>query len=140
MKKSSLKEIFSVIKFPYALFILGIALTLGNVIISLIFPLKVQSLVDDFQHNFSINMFVIIILLLFGNIMFSVLSSYTLGVAGQRVIAQIREKLTNKLILFPVSYFEKRQSTDISSHISNDTQKVNDLISSNISTFISGLL
>lgn len=127
------------IKFPKLLFSFGIVFTIFGVIFSLLLPLEVRTFVDKASTGFSGKVLLSILVLLVGSTLFDVLGSYVLGVAGQKIVSQLRSHITSHLLLLPVTFFDHTRSAEISSHLSNDTQKINDLVSRNISSLVSGI-
>ncbi|MCS0543742.1 ABC transporter ATP-binding protein, partial [Aeromonas veronii] len=67
-------------------------------------------------------------------------STYMLAAVGQRIVARLREKMWEKLIRLPVSYFDKQQSGESVSRVVNDTGIVKDLISQHFPQFITGVI
>ncbi|MFC6260028.1 ABC transporter ATP-binding protein [Levilactobacillus fujinensis] len=138
--KSNVVRLFSKIKFPWLLFVSGIGLTLFGVSFSLVLPLEVRTFVDNFKTGLSASRLVLIVGLLVGSTLFSVGSNFLLGVAGQQIVRDLRAEVSAHVIHLPIPFFDKTRSGEIASHISSDTQKINDLISNNISFFVSGTI
>ena len=67
---------------------------------------------------------------------------YALGVGtsllGQRFLLAMRERLYRHMQSLPLAYFEKNQTGKLVSYVINDAGTVNNLITGNLNTFISG--
>ncbi|WP_449536522.1 ABC transporter ATP-binding protein [Ferdinandcohnia sp. Marseille-Q9671] len=124
-----------------------VALTIGllgsiiTTLVGLSIPLLTRELVDGFS-GLSINVTLIVIIgvvfILQGVI--DGVSTYMLAAVGQRIVARLREKMWEKLIRLPVSYFDKQQSGESVSRVVNDTGIVKDLISQHFPQFITGVI
>ncbi|WP_162258574.1 ABC transporter ATP-binding protein [Levilactobacillus koreensis] len=139
-RRNNVMTLFGQIKFPKLLFFGGILLTIGGVAFSLILPLEVRTFVDSFKTHFSMRGVLLIVAMLIGSTVFNMGGGYVLGIAGQRIVSQLRSNVSAHIITLPVPFFDGHRSAEVASHVSSDTEKINDLISSNVSTLVSGLL
>jgi ATP-binding cassette subfamily B protein len=62
--------------------------------------------------------------------------SYLFGIIGQRVVADLREKLYNALIVRPIEFFDAERTGDLVSRLSSDTVMIQDAVSIKLSVFI----
>lgn len=67
-------------------------------------------------------------------------SLYLLSAVGQKVVANLREKVWLKIIHLPVRFFDKTSSDETVSRIINDTNIIRGLISVHFPTFIVGIV
>ncbi len=65
-------------------------------------------------------------------------STFLIGYVGQKLLLNLRQKLFEHLQLLPLSFFEDQRSGDLISRLSNDTNVLQVLFSSQFSAFISG--
>ncbi len=62
--------------------------------------------------------------------------AYLFGVLGQRVVAELRDKLYSSSILRDVQFFDETRSAELVSRISSDSALIQDAISIKLSVFI----
>ncbi|MBM7692007.1 ATP-binding cassette subfamily B protein AbcA/BmrA [Peribacillus deserti] len=67
-------------------------------------------------------------------------SVYLLARVGQHVIASLRNRLWNKLLVLPVSYYDSHQTGDTVSRMTNDTGVIKNLITEHLVGFITGVI
>ncbi|MFC6260677.1 ABC transporter ATP-binding protein [Levilactobacillus fujinensis] len=139
-RRSNVMTLFDQIDFPKFLFFGGILLTICGVAFSLILPLEVRTFVDSFKTHFSAHSVILIVAMLIGSTVFDMGGGYVLGVAGQRIVSQLRSNVSAHIVTLPIPFFDSHRSAEVASHVSSDTEKINDLISGNVSTLVSGLL
>ncbi|MCF7800273.1 ABC transporter ATP-binding protein/permease [Candidatus Babeliales bacterium] len=77
--------------------------------------------------------FILCFLLLFAlKGLFMYLSNYYMNFVGNKVINDIRQDLFNKVIYFPISFFQKNTTGQLMSHFLNDIQMIQNASSSSI--------
>jgi len=125
-------------KFILALGLIGSVIT---TLVGLTIPLLTRELVDGFSiSSLSINLILMIIGIFILHALIDGFSSYALAYVGQRVVAQLRKSIWQKMIRLPVRYFERQPSGESVSRVVNDTGIVKDLVSQHFPQFISGLI
>ncbi len=126
---------------PKAALTLGLVGSIITTFVGLSIPLLTRELVDGFS-GISINatLIVIIAAVFLLQAVIDGVSTYMLAAVGQRIVARLREKMWEKLIRLPVSYFDKQQSGESVSRVVNDTGIVKDLISQHFPQFITGVI
>lgn len=137
-ENDGLLKLVSRINFPYIRFVLSMFFIILGVIFSLILPFEVRSFIDNIKDEVMMYKIILILLLIIGNTVFNVLGTYLLGLVGQNAVLQIREQLTEKVLKYPMEYFGQNRSGEVASHITNDTQKINNLVSLELGIFVSG--
>lgn len=137
---NSFQSLIAMSNLPKTPLIIGLILSIITTVFGLAIPLLTREFVDGFALS-SINIIVVIaIIIVF--ILQAVIdgtSMYLLSYVGQKVVANLREIMWEKLIRLPVTYFDKQQSGETVSRVVNDTGIVKDLISQHFPNFISGL-
>ncbi|WP_219837463.1 ABC transporter ATP-binding protein [Paenibacillus sp. R14(2021)] len=126
---------------PKSLIIAAVLLSLIGTLISLVIPLFTKKLVDGFNiSSLSFGQ-----IALFGGVFIvqavvSGFSMYMLNVAGQRIVANLRDKLWKKLLVLPVSYYDNNRTGETISRMTNDTGIVKQLIAENFTGFLTGII
>ena len=115
-----------------AMFIGFMALAAGS-IISLAFPAIIRELLKPqkfewlYSHPYQIAALLIVLLAVQG-ICFYIRGLY-FGSVGQKVVANIRTNLFNKIVSQPAAYFDKNSSGDLLSKLHTDTLILQDALS-----------
>lgn len=68
------------------------------------------------------------------------ISFYLMSYAGEALVAQIRSRLWNHILHLPVSFFDRYESGETMSRITQDTAVIKLLISNHLVTFFSGIV
>lgn len=124
-----------------ALIATAVIMSLCGTLISLLIPLFTKKLVDGFNvSDLSFGQ-----IATFGGIFIlqaivSGVSMYMLNVAGQRVVANLRDQLWRKLLKLPVDYYDRNRTGETISRMTNDTGVVKQLIAENFTGFLSGVI
>lgn len=125
-------------KGPFVFGLIGTALfTAASLSIPLLTKILVNGFTFDTKHIALLIMLGFIIIV---QAVINALSNYMLSKVGENIVFNIREKMWDKLISMPVSYYDKNHSGELVSRVVNDTNTINDLVSGNLSEFIRGLL
>lgn len=121
--------------------VIALILSIGTTIVGLFVPLFTKSLVNDFSVSaLSTDKLIMMVAAIFVQAIASGIAIYLLNHVGQSVIAEIRERLWNKLLKLPVSYYDEHQTGEIVSRMTNDTGVVKDLITNHLASFFSGII
>lgn len=67
----------------------------------------------------------IMLALFIGQSIFQGMAFYTMRLAGQNVLLQLRKELFRKIHKLPLSYYSEREAGDIMSKVTNDTDAIN---------------
>jgi ATP-binding cassette subfamily B protein AbcA/BmrA len=146
MKKQQigLKPFISLIlstKIPKLALIIGLSTSLITTLAGLVVPLLTKNLVDGFTvSSLSVPLMLGIGAAFIFQAIISGISIYLLSFVGHSIVARLRERMWQKIIKLPVSYFDKQSSGETVSRIINDTSVVRDLISNHFPQFISGII
>ncbi|QFT87774.1 Multidrug resistance ABC transporter ATP-binding/permease protein BmrA [Bacillus sp. THAF10] len=128
-------------KIPKLALTLGLLGSLITTMVGLSIPLLTREMVDGFSMEaISITLVIIIATVFILQAVIDGLSTYSLAYVGQRIVAGLREKMWNKLLRLPVSYYDKKTSGESVSRVVNDTGIVKDLISQHFPQFITGII
>lgn len=65
---------------------------------------------------------------------------YLLNATGERIVAGIRTRLWNHTLELPVGFFDKHESGELMSRITQDTGAIKTLVASHLGTLVSGVV
>ncbi|QSB48964.1 ABC transporter ATP-binding protein [Parageobacillus toebii] len=126
---------------PKWVFVTAITLSLIETGVGLIVPWFTKSLVDQIAAS---TVEPSIIILLAASFILQTITSgfsyYFLTYIGEYVVAAIRKKVWNQVLLLPISFFDNHQSGETMSRITQDTNTVKMLITQHLVTFLTGLI
>ncbi|MBB6669274.1 ABC transporter ATP-binding protein [Cohnella nanjingensis] len=121
--------------------VFALALSLATAAAGLFIPLITRNLVDGFSFS---DVKPLQIAMIVGAFLLQAAASgtaiYLMNKVGQRVVYRLRDRLWRKLLHLPVSQFDRQQTGELISRMTNDTGIVKALISEHLSTLISSIL
>ncbi|AJY77613.1 multidrug ABC transporter permease [Paenibacillus beijingensis] len=119
----------------------ALSLSIVSTIVGLIVPMFTKNLVDGFSLTSIGTMQVVMLVAVFlAQALTSALSTYLLARIGQGVVAKLRDRLWRKLLILPVSYFDRHPTGETVSRMTNDTGVVKGLISEHLTGFATGII
>ncbi|GFZ83469.1 ABC transporter ATP-binding protein [Compostibacillus humi] len=125
-------------KLPLTIGIIGSVIT---TLVSLSIPFLTGELVDGFSlERLNSTLFIVLAAAFILQAVIDGFSTYLLAASGQKMVARLRERMWEKMIRLPVSFFDKNASGESVSRVVNDTGIVRDLISQHFPQFISGII
>lgn len=141
---SSTKNFFQLLKslrWPVKIAVLAIILSLLSTVISLVVPLVTKTLVDSLTTT-SFNWTLILLLLgvFILQAVFGGFSYYLLSYMGEFVVADLRNKLWSKVLHLPIPYYDRHESGETMSRITQDTSTLKSLITDHLVNFVSGII
>ena len=143
-KKVGLKPFYSLIistKIPKLALAIGLLAGILTTLAGLVVPLLTKSLVDGFSvSSLSVPIIIAIGVAFIAQAVIDGVSIYALSFVGQKVVANLRERMWTKLIRLPVSHFDKETSGETVSRVVNDTGIVRELITQHFPQFITGII
>ena len=122
---------------------LGVALlmSIGGAAVSLVIPMFTKGMVDNFSMSQLDTMQIGALAIAFiVQAVAAGLSIYLLNLVGQRVVAGLRDRLWQKMLVLPVSYYDRNKTGETVSRITNDTGIVKGFISEHLSSFFTGII
>src|SRR5690606_22161324 len=145
MNKNDTKNTFTTLilkenipKLPLTIGIIGSVIT---TLVSLSIPFLTGELVDGFSlERLNSTLFIVLAAAFILQAVIDGFSTYLLAASGQKMVARLRERMWEKMIRLPVSFFDKNASGESVSRVVNDTGIVRDLISQHFPQFISGII
>ena len=122
----------------------GFLLMIVNRLSSLVVPLSTRPLIDTVIGKHRMDLLTPLVLGILGATLLQGVTSFSLtqilSKAGQRLIAELRQKVQRHIGLLPVSYYDTNKSGVLVSRIMNDVEGVRNLIGTGLVDFVGGLL
>lgn len=129
------------VNWPKKMVVIAMTLSIFGSLVGLLVPLFTGKMVDTFNaENFNLNLIWIFILIFLLNAVLSGYGTYLLSKIGEKTIYSIREKLWEHLIHLNMSFFDKNESGQLMSRITDDTNVINMFISEKAPSVIPSLL
>lgn len=126
------------------LLLLGLGLMIVNRLSGLILPYSTRFLIDDVLGKKQIELLAPLVLAVVAATLVQGVTSFTLtqllSKAGQRLIAELRQKVQRHVGRLPVSYYDANKSGVLVSRIMTDVEGVRNLIGTGLVEFVGGLM
>ncbi|MDZ5479597.1 ABC transporter ATP-binding protein [Bacillus thuringiensis] len=108
---------------------------------SLVFPLLVKDIVDEFSVN-KISLWMIggLVLFLIAKSIIESVNQYIIAKFGNMIIRDLQKNIYTKMLHFKVNFFDEHHSGELSSRIVNDTEIIKDLITYHIPKLVTGVI
>ena len=123
---------------------LSFVLMVINRLSALVLPLSTKFLIDDVIGKRNAKLLTPIVLAIVGATMIQGLTSFSLtqllSKTGQRLIAELRQKVQRHVGLLPVAYYDSNKSGVLVSRIMTDVEGVRNLIGTGLLEFFGGLM
>lgn len=120
---------------------IAVLMSIASTLVALLIPLLTKNLVDGFSlSSLSWGQIALIGLIFIVQTIASGLSIYLLNRIGQRIVAELRDRLWKKLLVLPVGYYDQHRTGETISRMTNDTGVVKSLISDHMTSFFTGIL
>lgn len=109
--------------------------------ISVGLPYIIMKLIDKMDLE-SINIFVLLSIcaVFIVQLIISAVAAYILIYIAEYIICGLRKKVLNHILFLPVSYFDKNQTGDIMSRITNDTMVIKEFVTRDANIFFSDII
>lgn len=123
---------------PVKLIIIAILISSFSSISGLLIPLFTGSVVDSFSNQNGLNAKIIIIFILVFvlNSILNGISIYILSKIGENIIFSLRNNVIKHIIHLKINFFNKNESGNLISRITNDTFIINDFLSTKLPNLI----
>ncbi|MGP9043784.1 ABC transporter ATP-binding protein [Cytobacillus kochii] len=140
-KTTSLWSLLKGANVPKWIIIVALLLSILETAAGLVVPLFTANMVDQLATS---RLELSLIALLGGAFIIQTIASgfsfYLMTYIGERMVASLRRKLWEHSIHLPIPFFDKHQSGETMSRITQDTNIVKTLITQHIITFITGMI
>ncbi|MEM9996639.1 MAG: ABC transporter transmembrane domain-containing protein, partial [Bacteroidota bacterium] len=126
---------------PYAgRLAVAIAFTMGATVVSLLVPLGLRELLDavfEAGNAGLLNTLTLVLLGLFvGRALLSLAGEYLLGWTGERVVADLRQRLYAHLHRLGLRFYADSRTGEITSRLTNDVAKIQDATTRSLSSLL----
>ncbi|MBG9792598.1 multidrug ABC transporter permease [Paenibacillus dendritiformis] len=120
---------------------IALLMSIGGAAVSLVIPMFTKGMVDNFAMSQLDTMQIAALAIAFiVQTVAAGLSIYMLNLIGQRVVAGLRDRLWKKMLVLPVSYYDRNKTGETVSRITNDTGIVKGFITEHLSSFFTGII
>lgn len=140
---SALRRLVTELRPFFGLLITCSALTIAQSAFGFVPPLILGDIVNKLQRGDHVNSQMYLMYVI-GFAVVQGFLGYALGVytslMGQKFLLLMRERLYRHMQGLPLAYFEKNQTGKLVSYIINDASTVNNLITGNLNTLVSGIV
>ncbi|MED4069828.1 ABC transporter ATP-binding protein [Priestia endophytica] len=138
---ASFWQLLKSIKLPKAIMITALTLSLLETGAALIVPLFTKNLVDKAASSaLETSVIVILILAFMLQAISGGISSYIIMYVGEIVVSRLRSNLWRKVLFLEVPYFDKHQSGETMSRITQDTNTIKTLVTQHLVSFLTGIV
>lgn len=120
-KEFWIKKVWNITNPSKSYFILGLFLSIVSGLFSLVIPLLIRDIMDQFSKGVSFDLLSKLFFFLILGMVFTSFSLYLLSKVGEEIVKNLRDKLWNKLLKLPINYYNKNKSGEMVSRITNDT-------------------
>src|SRR5690349_19676921 len=122
----------------------GFLLMIVNRLSGLVLPISTRYLIDNIIGKKQTELLTPLVLGILGATLIQGVTSFSLtqilSKAGQRLIAELRQKVQRHIGLLPVAYYDTNKSGVLVSRIMNDVEGVRNLIGTGLVDFLGGLM
>jgi len=123
---------------------LGLALMIINRLSGMVLPYSTRFLVDNVVGQHQIKLLTPLVLAVLGATLIQGITSFTLtqllSKAGQRLIAELRQKVQQHIGRLSVGYYDSNKSGVLVSRIMTDVEGVRNLIGTGLVEFVGGIM
>lgn len=127
-------------KFPKTLIFIVLALGITDTIIGLAIPLLTMNLINDFSmEGFAWGTLTIVVTALILQAIFSGFTYFFMRKLGERVVANLRKLLWQHVLHLKIPFFDKNETGDTMSRITQDTSVVKELVTDHLVSFVTGV-
>ncbi|RAS86958.1 ABC transporter ATP-binding protein [Priestia endophytica] len=138
---ASFWQLLKSIKLPKAIMITALTLSLLETGAALIVPLFTKNLVDKAASSaLETSVIVILILAFMLQAISGGISSYMIMYVGEIVVSRLRSNLWRKVLFLEVPYFDKHQSGETMSRVTQDTNTIKTLVTQHLVSFLTGIV
>jgi ATP-binding cassette, subfamily B, putative efflux pump len=121
---------------------IGLILIILRSMAGLVLPYASKSLLDDIIPNKDMGGLTYLLIIVCGSIFIQAIVSFSLtrllSVEAQRLIAQLRTKVQQKLLKLPISFFDNNKSGALVSRVMTDVEGVRNLVGTGLVQLIGG--
>jgi ABC-type multidrug transport system fused ATPase/permease subunit len=137
-------DIRALVKPRRGILAIGFALIVVSRLCGLVLPLSSKYLIDDVIGKRHESMLIWIVLAVVGATILQGITAFTLtqllSIEGQKVIAELRQKVQEHIGRLPITYFDANKTGQLVSRIMSDVEGMRNLVGTGLIEFFGGLL
>lgn len=134
-------QLLKSLNWPVGIMMIALTLTLIQTAAGLVVPLVTKDLVNSLTTTvFNWKIMALLAIVFIAQAIAGGVSFYLLTFIGERIVADLREKLWHKVLRLPVTYYDENETGETMSRITQDTSTLNDLITQHLVNVVSGVL
>ncbi len=119
----------------------GFFASIVTTVAGLIVPLYTKNLIDDFSlSKLSTKLIIIIVVVFIVQAITNGISIFLLNYMGQKMVANMRTRLWQKILHLRVSYFDNTKTGESVSRMISDTNVIRELIADRLAQFVTGII
>lgn len=135
------KKLIKMANPPFWIFVAAITLSLLEAATGLVVPIFTRDLIDRFStSSIDTHLIFLLIAVFILQSATSGFSYYLMSYIGEYIVAKIRSKLWNHVLYLPIPYFDRHESGELMSRITQDTYTVKSLVTEHLANFVSGIV
>ncbi|TVZ85306.1 ATP-binding cassette subfamily B protein AbcA/BmrA [Aeribacillus composti] len=135
------KKLIKMANPPFWIFVAAIVLSLLEAATGLVVPIFTRDLIDRFStSSIETHLIFLLIAVFILQSTTSGFSYYLMSYIGEYIVAKIRSKLWNHVLYLPIPYFDRHESGELMSRITQDTYTVKSLVTEHLANFVSGIV
>jgi ATP-binding cassette, subfamily B, bacterial AbcA/BmrA len=135
------KKLIKMTNPPFWIFVAAIVLSLLEAATGLVVPIFTRDLIDRFStSSIETHLIFLLIAVFILQSATSGFSYYLMSYIGEYIVAKIRSKLWNHVLYLPIPYFDRHESGELMSRITQDTYTVKSLVTEHLANFVSGIV
>lgn len=126
---------------PLGLFALALILSLLQTGASLLIPWFTKDLINQITgEGIAQGTIIILVVVFLVDLLASGFSIYIISFIGQRVVANLRKLIWQRLLILPIRFFDKNRSGEMISRITNDTTIIMNVISTQVISLLTNFV
>ena len=143
--KSAIKRLFGELKGFRALIIVALILAIFSSVLSILAPDKLSELTDEISMGImgvmnieGITQIVIVLVIIYlCSAIFSYIESVCMATVSNKFAQKLRSRISTKINKLPLKYFDKHQTGDVLSRVTNDVDTIAQTMNQSLGTLVS---
>ncbi|MEG0284140.1 MAG: ABC transporter ATP-binding protein [Erysipelotrichales bacterium] len=140
MKDNQVLKLLKMSKVSKKSIALAIVFGVISSVATLVVPLMTRTLIDGTLSNFSMQSLLMLLGVFAIGAVFNGLTFFIVSYLGNKIVADLRKTLWDKIVYLPQKFFDNTLSGDTVSRIINDTNILKELVSEHAISFVTGTI
>jgi len=119
--------------------VLASAIIIASSLIGILIPLVLKQAIDQ-QSGFANGTGIALLGLFLFQAVLVTAGDYLMARSGEHQVNAIRQRLMNHLLYTPKTFLDRQKSGDLASHIMNDTNIIRTFFTTNVASFLAGVV